>query len=493
MIAEGFGKAEEGDGREPGLFIRRLPRLLAGLLAAAALVLLAPSALAASDEQELQLLSRAVEIGAEVQPEDFLAPNGSPEGAALRFAEPPDTTAGGEQTVRVIASIGGKDVAEEDARLLVCDRVLQLELDGRLYSGLKLRELTDMSLHGYHPDLDYFTADTVGVFPLVLTKGKEQMLVGLEVRDTVAPRGTAEDTVCYLGYPRAAADFVTAVEDAQPVKLSFVSEPDWDKAGERSVQIRLTDASGNRTELRVPTLFKKDDTPPVLTVDIPTNYYVGESVAYMKHVTAVDDLDPSCTISVDKSRVRQREVGVYPVVYTAVDRDGNKSSVTVKLNFFEPAVSDEELDELAQSVLDEILTDDMSVAEQAKAVYRYVSGHVRYSGHSNEMDWKGEAYRGLTDFHGDCYTFFSVSYLLLSKLDCEVLPVERIDGRTTHYWCLVNLGTGWYHFDTTPNQLRGSCFMETNKELFATAAGRYFWKYDEPQYPKVETEPFRMF
>lgn len=489
-----YRPGRDADGRlsRPGKGLRAF----ACLLAAAALLAAFPQAARAEKPEEgaqLQLLCRAVEHEAELRPEDLLAPNGKPEGAELRFAVPPELESEGTQTVKVVASVNGRDVAEAETEILVCDRVLKLELNGKRYSGLKLREMVDMRLHGFHPAPEAFTADKAGVFPLVLTKGKERLLVGLEVEDTVAPTASAVETVCYLGYPRRAEEFVTGVKDRQEVTVSFAEEPDWESPGARSVTIRLTDASGNRSEIPVPTVFEKDSTPPVLKVEIPLNYYVGDTVAYMKRVSAVDDLDPNCTISVEKSRVRQREAGVYPVTYTAVDRDGNESRVTVELNFFEPAVSDEELDELAQGVLDEILTEDMSVAEQARAVYRYVFCHVRYSGHTEEKDWKGEAYKGLTDCYGDCYTFFSVSYLLLSKLDCEVLPVERIDGKTTHYWCLVNLGTGWYHFDTTPNKLGIQCFMLNNKELFSTAAGSYFWKYDMEAFPEVADEPFRMF
>ena len=469
-------------------------RMLAALLAAVLLPIALPqTAHAAQEEAPLRLLCRAVEREAELQPEDLLAPNGNPTNARLRFTEPPDTGSCGEQRVTVVASLNGKDVAEAETQILVCDRVLRLELDGQYYRGLKLRDMVDTELHGFHPDPDGFTADQTGVFPLLFTKGREEMLVGLEVLDTVAPKGTAVEAPCYLGYPRPAADFVTNVEDEQPVEISYTEEPDWETEGERVVQIRLTDASGNRSELKIPTLFRRDTTPPVLKVEIPRYYYVGDTVAYMKRVSATDDLDPACTISVDKSRVRQRELGSYPVTYTAVDRDGNESRVTVELHFIEPSVSDEELDALAQSILDEILTDNMSLARKARAIYRYVNSRIHYFGSSGEKDWKGEAYRGLTEFNGDCYTFFAASYLLLSKLDCEVLPVERIDGKTTHYWCLVNLGTGWYHFDATPNKMGIQCFMLNNNELYSSNIGSYFWKYEIDAFPEVADEPFQLF
>ena len=92
---------------------------------------------------------------------------------------------------------------------------------------------------------------------------------------------------------------------------------------------------------------------------------------------------------------------------------------------------------------------------------------------------------------GDCFTFYSASYALLQKIDCQVLSVERMGGKTEHFWCLVNLGTGWYHFDTCnvgPEKLR--CFMKTSEELVKYS--QQYWRFDTTLYPAVETVPYSM-
>ena len=117
----------------------------------------------------------------------------------------------------------------------------------------------------------------------------------------------------------------------------------------------------------------------------------------------------------------------------------------------------------------------MSVAEKIKAVYNYCRQKIRYNGDSDKSDWKGEAYRGLTEFKGDCFTYYSAAYLLLSKIDgVEVMSVERLGGLTHHYWCLVNIGTGWYHFDPlVAGHHKHRCFMWTNKQCQVKP---YFWR-----------------
>ena len=163
----------------------------------------------------------------------------------------------------------------------------------------------------------------------------------------------------------------------------------------------------------------------------------------------------------------------------------------MKFTFIEKKISDEKLDEVVDKVIKEILTDDMTVPEQAAAIYDYCYSNIIYTGTSDKTDWKSEAYRGLTEGVGDCFTFYSASYALLQKIDCQVLSVERLGGRTQHFWCLVNLGTGWYHFDSCnvgPEKLR--CFMKTSEELLQYS--QQYWRFDTTLYPAVETIPYSM-
>ena len=136
----------------------------------------------------------------------------------------------------------------------------------------------------------------------------------------------------------------------------------------------------------------------------------------------------------------------------------------------------------------------MTMEEKAWEIYKYVNTHVRYWDSSDKKDWRAEAYRGITEGWGDCFTYFSVSQILLTKIGAEILPVERVGGVSRHYWHIINLGGGWYHFDACIHIPKFVSFMRTDAELDAFAAtqrpGYNYYTYDKTKYPEVSTVPF---
>lgn len=116
----------------------------------------------------------------------------------------------------------------------------------------------------------------------------------------------------------------------------------------------------------------------------------------------------------------------------------------------EPITGDKELDELAKGIIDQIITEDMTKYEQAKAVYDYVDGSIKYSANPDKSSWVNGAKEGLGLRQGDCFTYYASSRALLTYLGIENEMVCRQGGRGPHWWNLVNCGEGWYHFDATP-------------------------------------------
>ncbi len=109
-----------------------------------------------------------------------------------------------------------------------------------------------------------------------------------------------------------------------------------------------------------------------------------------------------------------------------------------------PAVSfsQEGLDELVQEAIDSIITSDMTKREQAKAVWDFTKGGIRYTGSSDKSDWQTGAYEGLSTRKGDCFTYYAVSRALLTALGIDNLEVQRVGGPTSHDGNLVNCGEG---------------------------------------------------
>ena len=237
-----------------------------------------------------------------------------------------------------------------------------------------------------------------------------------------------------------------------------------------------------------------DYEPPVLTGVVNRQFYVGEGISYLKGVTAIDAVDGEVEIIVDRSKVDPKTPGEYEVTYTARDKAGNETSMTAIITLSEVKVTEEQLDEAAEQVLAEITTEDMTMEEKAWEIYKYVNTHVRYWDSSDKKDWRAEAYRGITEGWGDCFTYFSVSQILLTKIGAEILPVELMGGVSRHYWHIINLGGGWYHFDACIHIPKFVSFMRTDAELDAFAAtqrpGYNYYTYDKTKYPEVSTVPF---
>ncbi len=394
----------------------------------------------------------------------------------------------GEYAITVTATDAGGNTAAGESKVVVSKYLLEVEARQAIINIFELGEA--IGVYGGLINMqELFTPDTVGAYAFTCSVSGEDTVVAVVVRDTVPPTGTPQAASTCTGYPIDASSFVTGIYDITDVVASYKTQPDWSKNGVQAVTVYITDEGGNSTEIDS-TLEIAPDTEGPRLYNVRDRYcYVDEAVAYFKEIFAEDNADPDVKVTVDKSEVDIHKEGQYQVSYTAEDRDGNKTEHTCVYTFIEQKVTDEELDKLAQEVFDQIFTEDMTNVEQAWAIYNYVYNHVMYVNGSDKTDWKSEAYRGITTGSGDCFTCYSVEYLLLSKIDCQLMSVERLGGSTRHYWCLVDLGTGWYHFDgcnAGPENYKA--FMSTNYELWFLGPG--YWAFDTAMYPEVATTPF---
>ena len=247
------------------------------------------------------------------------------------------------------------------------------------------------------------------------------------------------------------------------------------------------DALGNETAAVFSLTLAVDTTPPVLYGVVNRSGYVNEPIAYLKEAYAEDDVDGRVELTVD-SQVVLAKKGKYTVTYTATDRSGNTASKSCTYTLVEPSVSDEEIHEMVQDILSRIITPDMVTAEKLKAVFEYVRGQVHYTGSSNKSDWRREALRGYREGRGDCFTVYSLTRALLDELQIPYMSVTRKSTATRHYWVIVNIGTGWYHYDPLLTRVhKYKCFMWTNQQCKAKP---YFWRFHEENFPAIATERF---
>ena len=331
-----------------------------------------------------------------------------------------------------------------------------------------------------------FVPDTVGIYTIPVTADGAADFVLITVKDTTAPKVEKRADAKLYTLHAAEPDAVFSAQDYSPIQMTWITAPDWNASGEQTVCVRAEDASGNAVVVSDTVVLSADTEPPELYGVVNRTAYVGEPIAYLSEVYAMDAVDGRTAVTVE-SDVQPEQAGTYRVVYSTEDASGNRASVSCEFTLVVPTVSDEEVRALAQGVLKKIVTDDMTTAEKLKAVYDYIHKGLHYSGGSDKTDWRKEAVRGFKKSRGDCFTFYSVTRALLDELGVEYMSVTRVGWKSQHFWVIVNIGTGWYHFDAINYYRWNKCFMWTNEEC---EVGTYFWRYDHSKYPEIATERF---
>lgn len=435
------------------------------------------------------VVAAAVLKDGSVSPEDFVLGCDDATATTAEFKEAPSSSTIGKTTCAIVVKDLGGNETEVNASLIVCSAIGEIEAANETVTDAQILSALGSAYSSYKVDSLGFELTELGAHQVQLSRGSETVAAAIVVKDTVAPTATGLEYSSPVGCYIEPENYVGDIVDVSRVKASFITEPDWDTEGSYPVEILLTDRSGNKTTVTATAKIEPDTTAPVIYAAIDRTCYVGDAVAYFKEVFAEDNADPEPTLTVDKSKVDAKKAGTYPVTYTAVDKDGNSASVTVNFTFVERTISKDQLDAAIDDVFADIFTDNMTPTEQAFAIFNYCYNHILYTGTSNKTDLYGEAYRGITQGVGDCYTFYSTAYCMLEKIDCQVLSVERLNGKTQHFWCLVNLGTGWYHFDTCnvgPQHYK--CFMKMNSDLEPLSP--QYYRFDHSLYPEVAATPF---
>lgn len=296
----------------------------------------------------------------------------------------------------------------------------------------------------------------------------------VSVKDAEIFVGDTLDLSSLLTIPEGEEDTLSVKTDGSGADLSSI--------GSYKVTFTVTDAHGrSKVYTATVTVKERPDTTPPTIVGSDFQITLGEGVSYKKQVTVSDDSDPYPTLTVDNSGVDLETPGVYPVIYTAKDKAGNTATLTIYLTVVakEPDLTETEkyVYGEAEKILARITTDDMSKLDVAYAIYRWSKNNIGYWGTTDKSDWITAAYTTLTTGCGDCYGFYAVSKALMTVAGIDhydLVKDRQSEEATRHYWFLVNVGDGWYHFDTTRFRYpESNFFMLTNEEILAWDATYY--------------------
>lgn len=420
-----------------------------------------------------------------------------------------------EMNKNTIAFASESDIiAQSSSRKTRVDTVFKAGLDSfsamgtdiNLYAKVEAgTESLDASVFsGNGTEVEYVVAptreqlDTAGCHTLRVRAGGKERNVLMVVVDTKSPTVTMKKVQIWLGDSVEPSAFISDTDEPSPLVVTYsVREPDFTMAGEQVIYLDIQDICGNKSEMQISTLTIIEDTePPVISGAKDRTVIIGEAVSYKQGVTATDNRDGEVKINVDSSAVDPTKAGKYEVIYTATDKNGNVSSKTVTFRF---GTEDElnvdiELEKQVEKVAKKIFKADMTDGQKIKAIYNWCRNNIAYSGHSDKSSWKKGAINGFKKHSGDCYTYFACSKALFEYCGIEnidVVKVRNSSSESRHYWSLVDVGTGYYHFDATPRVGGFNGFMRTDKQLKNySSKNKNSHRFDATLYPATPTESY---
>jgi hypothetical protein len=404
----------------------------------------------------------------------------------VSYEKTPDFSTIGDQEVSIVLTDAGNNQTALKAKLTILNINKSVTIEAGSSMNITADDFKNDESYAVtiETDLNKLDISKAATHEIELNVDDKTVTAYIEVVDTTPPNAVVGNQQIWLGETPEAITFVADMAGETGLTASYKEAPDFTLTGDQSVVIVLSDESGNTIEQTVTMSVQADTEPPVLSGVADKTVYIGQTVSYKKGVAVTDNKDEKVDFQVDNSKVNLKKAGSYPLTYTATDASGNKATASVTITVMESIISFEELTQMAQSILDQIVTEDMTQEEKAFEIYKWTRNHIAYTGHSDKSDWVAEAYRGIENAVGDCFTYFAVSQALLNQADIENMGVTRLGGKTRHYWSLVNVGNGWYHFDSCPNKDHKESFMMTESEIdeFTLSRGNNYYTYDKSLY-----------
>ena len=308
-------------------------------------------------------------------------------------------------------------------------------------------------------DLSTLRFNHVARLPVRFRHTDKEVLTYVQVVDTIAPTAQAKKLETYIGIEPNISDFLSGVNDATDLDLSYIDQVDVSNVGIFKIRIKITDEGGNSKVLSSTLTVRKDDIPPVIHGAVDFSYYPGErSLSSGVHVT--DNLDPHPSLEIDKSKLNEKESGTYPLTYIAKDAAGNESrktvNVTVRLRIpYMPGGStgSVELNALTDSILEELINGDMNQYQQAYNIFIWTKNHITYRSQSNRTNMIQGALTGIMQRRGDAYIYRFTNQALLTR--AGISNYGMISDSASHSWAMAKIAgrdividSLWGYFDT---------------------------------------------
>ncbi|MCR4896831.1 MAG: hypothetical protein K5891_08680 [Lachnospiraceae bacterium] len=430
-------------------------------------------------------------LGETAEPADFVENITDATDVSVSFAGDVDFHTPGHYSVGILLKDAGSNVTEVFSELTVSPLRPELTVE----AGSPFLTAADFLLPGiedgeFVTELSEDDLHRVRDIPVEIRVAGDVYTSLLHVTDTIPPTFTAQD---YEGYASALEDpgmLVTSETDATMVTYSFDREPDADDPDPQTLSLIGRDEGGNASSVRVTLTLIKDTEPPVFTGVHDIVIHEGDTISYKQIPRATDNCDGEMEYTVDADGVNPSEEGEYTATYTATDRAGNTAIQTITVTVLHRDIDVEVVNAMADEVLERILTPEMTPMEIITKIYSYVYNNIGYENRGkteDNADWVPAAYEGLKDHIGDCLTYASVSKVLLTRAGIENIDICKIPTSRKHFWNLVNIGEGWYHFDACRRSDHPYlCYVDDATLMAYSAEHHNSHMYVKEDYPDIE-------
>lgn len=309
---------------------------------------------------------------------------------------------------------------------------------------------------------------TLGEHTLTVKAGNSSAQCAVTVVDTTAPTLVLQNVRRFPGETAEVTDFVTSATDlsGEP-EVSFVNPlPDPKTEGAHTIAIEAKDSSGNVTRKEATLWISRNLNPPVIKGANKEMTVAKHSTPdFLSGVTATDDIDGSCDVTVDTSALDLNKAGTYYITYSAIDSSGNVGTFKRKVTV-EPDGDD------TKAAIKELAA---TLPNDPEAIRDYVHDHIAYSSNSGGDD---PVWYGLTTNTGNCIVHANVFKALLDEKGFETQLIWVTN--KSHYWVIVKLPEGWRHMDSTPSAQHEKVSIMTDKDRYQNLNGR---NWDRSKWP----------
>ena len=405
----------------------------------------------------------------------------------VSFVSMPDTSSPGLKEVKIALEDSGNNIKIIESKLIILEVKGSVQVEAGTELNIKAEDFVDNNSIDVRilSDLTALDISKPTVHTIEIEVDGRVLNSDIEVIDTTAPTASSVSKETWKGDALSAVEFVTNISDVSAYTVSFGIEPDYETIGNQDVSVIIKDLYNNMTEIKSTLQVKEDTEPPVISGVKDLSVFEGDTVSYRKNISVTDNRDTDISYQIDSSKVNLNKVGTYVVKYTAKDAAGNKTTESANVIVAPFIVTEEMINDKVDPVLKDITKEGMTQREIAYEIYKWIKAHIGYTGSSDKSSWMKEAYRGITNGLGDCFTYYAVAEAFLTRAGIDNMRVTRVGGRTQHFWNLIDCGDGWYHFDTCPNKDKMAAFMLTDAEVeaYTKKRGNNYYNFDKTLYP----------